>query len=351
MFSLKKDVACQSQVSRLVNSSTQYESRKFDKEYVDKQLQSKEFNQFLDRTVPLIRSALQSNETVDVLKNELEGFEEDGLSLGNKAENQISEFRVFTDLDHSKGKIISHIRWHPKRKSVVMCSINEKLTFEEKRNKSVHPTNSYILIWSFDDLIHPVMILKSPVDITTFIVHPENPDIVIVGGSSGQVLMYNLSQAWLEKEREKQKGPRDPLDNPLYSPYIDPIVFSSADKSHSKSVTALHWIKTCMEVNSRGQINKKDGNTVTQFMSSSLDGAINVWDLNYKEIAKRSGLYRFKDDDEVPWVPRFTYIIDCNKEPGATAISKFLFGDPSEPESTVFRCVSELGIIVFIIYI
>lgn len=344
-FSLKKDKACQSQLARLVNSSVQYETRSFDQNFIEEQLKSKELSLFLDRAVPLVRSALQSNETVDVFKNELDNFPEDGLSLGNQAENQISEFRVFTDLDHSKGRIISHIRWHPRRKGVVMCSVNEKLTFEEKRNKSVFPSSSYILVWSFEDLIHPMMILKSPVEINSFIIHPENPDTVIVGGASGQVMMYNLAQNWAEKEREKQKGPRDPLEDPLHSQYLDPIVYSSSEKSHSKAVTALHWIKSQMEVNTRGQINKKDTREITQFMSCSIDGQINVWDLNYKEIAKRSGLYRYKDDEEVPWVPRFNYMIDCSSEVGSLAMTRFIFGDPNETDSTIFRCVSEMGVI------
>ena len=53
---------------------------------------------------------------------------------------------------------------------------------------------SCILIWNFRDLLHPQLILDVPGDVTCFQINPKNPDLVVAGLSTGQVMFWDIAE-------------------------------------------------------------------------------------------------------------------------------------------------------------
>ena len=60
--------------------------------------------------------ALQQNEVTNIFEDDFAFLGDDDGGNGNRKENTISEYQSFTDLQHSKGRIVSAIHWLPHRK-------------------------------------------------------------------------------------------------------------------------------------------------------------------------------------------------------------------------------------------
>ena len=60
--------------------------------------------------------ALQQNEVTNIFEDDFAFLGDDDGGTGNRKENTISEYQSFTDLQHSKGRIVSAIHWLPHRK-------------------------------------------------------------------------------------------------------------------------------------------------------------------------------------------------------------------------------------------
>jgi hypothetical protein len=54
-------------------------------------------------------------------------------------------------------------------------------------------TPSLVLIWSFSDPIHPLILLEPPDDICSFKFNPSDPNIIAGGCINGQVNKYWLA--------------------------------------------------------------------------------------------------------------------------------------------------------------
>ena len=59
--------------------------------------------------------------------------------------------------------------------------------------RQVH--TGYILLWNFNDPIHPQYVLEAPGDVHCFRFCPTNADVVIGGLESGQVAIWSLAEA------------------------------------------------------------------------------------------------------------------------------------------------------------
>lgn len=144
---------------------------------------------FLANVEARCSQVLQSNETIDLFKDEFKEFEEEEVicffccalgshachlcasrltfivptlaqthikyatcaqvSLGNRAENNLKELHSFTDLIHSKNKNISAICWHPSIAGEVAFACTNNLTFDQWVEVSGKVLSSSILIWNF----------------------------------------------------------------------------------------------------------------------------------------------------------------------------------------------------------
>ncbi len=66
-----------------------------------------------------MEAALLENEVVDVMADELEGLGEEGGEGGGRRERAITEVQSCSELQYSKGRVISAVQWLPGRKVVL----------------------------------------------------------------------------------------------------------------------------------------------------------------------------------------------------------------------------------------
>jgi hypothetical protein len=85
------------------------------------------------------------------------------FNVGSSSQVVLQEYQSFTDLIHSKDKSISCIEWHPTIKGVLAVSCVSRSTLDERIESSfmANAEKAVILIWSFNDPIHPQVCLQS----------------------------------------------------------------------------------------------------------------------------------------------------------------------------------------------
>ncbi|CAB1102561.1 unnamed protein product [Ectocarpus sp. CCAP 1310/34] len=245
------------------------------------------------------------------------GEDDAPLTKTNENEDELKELRTFTDLVHSKNKVMSAIDWLPKRNGCVAVSAVKNVNFEERvqlsgqargaqniasyeLKKPMYPTgftklhvqncpihsfvasfqvdNAYVLLWDFADLIHPMLKLESPHEIFCFRFNPSIPGLLslptptrigtqtVVGGAiNGQVVMWDISKALTSIDQKKRKqsvrhigkpglGVGDEDEVVAALPPIAPHAVSHIDMSHRRLVADLAWLPTTTQVNSKGQL-------------------------------------------------------------------------------------------------
>lgn len=65
-----------------------------------------------------------------------------------------------------------------------MClqvSCAENRTFDQRVDLSSQTQHSTVLVWNFNDLIHPELVLHAPDEVFVFKFNPEEPNIVVAG--------------------------------------------------------------------------------------------------------------------------------------------------------------------------
>ena len=276
---------------------------------------------FLKAASYAIEESLQQNETVDIFRGDFSALvEEETLSFGNRSENTLPELRTFTDLKFSKNKILKCIDWHPRSKKVVAVSCVENVSFDERVEGSGRATSAFVLVWNFQDLIHPQLVLQSPQEIQCFRFNPTNPNLIAGGTISGQVVLWDISSA-MEKlaanaksggSRRKVGGDEDEDEKAV--PPVQPKFVTTIDNSHKRPVTDLVWLPDYMSLSTRGTIRYNETSQETnQFATIAGDGQFLVWDVRFEEIYRKKMAQRNDkkaNDAEVEWNPHFKRVLN-----------------------------------------
>ncbi|XP_026190880.1 uncharacterized protein LOC34617411 [Cyclospora cayetanensis] len=123
----------------------------------------KNLKTFFSAVESMMEEALQQNEAVDVLKEEYMPLEESGNAEEHvKVKDSIREAFTFSDLLHSKNKVISSVRWVPESGALIACAIMEASSFDERVESQWHSGKSLILIWSLQEPLAPQHIFEAP---------------------------------------------------------------------------------------------------------------------------------------------------------------------------------------------
>ena len=152
--------------------------------------------------------ALQQNETVDIYQDDFVSLAAEEATLGNRADAEMREFVSFSHLMYCTGKMLPTIEWQPGVKGVVAVSCAQNADFELRTTEAGKVQTGYVLLWSFSDPIHPQYVLEAPGDVFAFRFHLTQPDTVVGGLSSGQVVVWNLAEAkqqWREARRRRRR--------------------------------------------------------------------------------------------------------------------------------------------------
>lgn len=333
---------------------------------------------FLSRTAPLAEEALLQNETVNVFSDAFAHVQrEEEASLGAKGENDLKELRTFTDLRFSKNNVLSAIDWLPQSRTTLAVSVIRDLGFDARVAVAGQVERAYILLWSFEDLIHPQLKLRAPKEVMCFRFCETRPAVVAAGLLNGQVALWDTTASMELLRQRRQKGhshqrngaAEDLGDGEL--PPLEPIAVSHIEASHKRMVSDLIWLPWNTQVNSRGQLVDKENLTPGvshQFVTVAGDGHLLIWDTRYEGIvngefpflARPKGMKEVHGDREkdsenkeaTPWLPLFKIQLKRIDGVGELTLCRVcLAGLPLAPggdgSRSGFFCATEEGDIVF----
>ncbi|EKX50168.1 hypothetical protein GUITHDRAFT_161883 [Guillardia theta CCMP2712] len=331
---------------RLVNSMVQYAPIMQEHTEEEKALLCSNINEMLERSVPLIMEAIQTNETIQVFQDDLANLG-DEETLGNTSDNAIKEYSSpFTDINYSKNKIISAIDWMPDAKGVVAVACTDRSSLDEQVEYDGKVQVSHILIWNFKDPIHPQFVLEAPSDVHSFRFNPKNSDIIAAGLASGQVLQYNIGPA-KEQAAKKEKGGAAANGSEEGAGSKDEVnlikheLSSTIEGSHRRAISDLIWLPANKEVYPRTghliQSTITDG-IPQQFLTVSSDGMLLFWDLRAKKEDKSGSLV---------WTPIYRILMNSLESAGDLSGNRLSLRSALEGEdATKFNIGTEDGEVV-----
>ena len=132
----------------------------------------------------MLELCLQQNLISNIFIDDYLRLNAEGDSLFSvKTDNSLKEYQSFTDLQFSKDKTITCLDWHPTVRGLLAVSCAYNLSFDRRIDAMHHITlhPSRVLIWSFVDPIHPMLMLEAPEDVMCFKFNPVNPNIIVGG--------------------------------------------------------------------------------------------------------------------------------------------------------------------------
>lgn len=247
------------QRNRPMDFCVQYEPLELSESERAESLASPNLAAFLSSVCGDLESILLQNELVDIFSDEYALLgEEEVATLEQGTHVHLQEYQSFTDLLHSKDKSISCIDWHPSLKGVLAISCVQRTTYDEKLEAGYMKVGgqagqSLILIWSFQDPIRPQLILEAPDDIHHFEFNPHDPNIIVGGCVTGQIVIWDISEYGekLKMNRGKTRDGDEGEDGARHDRRVDSIkwiALSSIEGSHRGAVVDLAWMPDGMEV-------------------------------------------------------------------------------------------------------
>lgn len=152
-----------------------------------------------------------------------------------------------------------------------------------------------ILIWSFDDTLYPKLELASIREITCITFCPYDENVLIGGSVTGQIIIWDLKNRLKRVEMEEiltenQLQNRKSINAFMNWTQIDndkrivyAVAISSAEHSQKAAITSMKWLNRKYFVANTGQLleSPKPDELYRHFVTSSLDGTVSFWDLDY----------------------------------------------------------------------
>jgi hypothetical protein len=276
--------SCQTTWFRPVSKSTQYDPAHF----LEREAHSLGYDQvdalsaFLSSVSVGVEEALQTNETVDIFQEEFSSLgTDDAAGAAPEASSNMKEHRNFHDVTYTRGKRIEWVEWIPNSNEMLACSYCDNLPFAEKLEHTGKASVSTILIWSFQDSLSPHAILLSPWEVPVFKFYPGNERFVVGGLSSGQFIVWKLSDADLGLVARDRTRSSNEEEKTTAIPNIAHKQISVIDDSHKKAILAIEWLPPNLEIERRGRgasmKDEKDAPT-KYFLSTAGDGQVMIWD-------------------------------------------------------------------------
>lgn len=153
---------------------------------------------FLNKVRSRMEEALQSNETINVFKNDFNLDRSSYLQSDpfDKKNKQV-ELRTFRDNSagnkNKKEKCVNMIRYFGQ--DYLVHSLYRNMSYEERIKVYGIPYQSQLLFWNFKDmeLNTPIWNIDLPSEITFFEFCPDNPDKLVCALTSGQVVYFEFN--------------------------------------------------------------------------------------------------------------------------------------------------------------
>lgn len=147
-----------------------------------------------------MEEALQSNETIDIFKNDFELSKTGIVEEASDNKNEKTEVKTFRDNyfggeKSKKEKHINEIRFIGSSERFVAQTFFRNMSFNERTEKIGIPYQSQILFWDFEDVESnaPVYFVEAPQEMTSFELCPSNIDIIVGALISGQLIVFEIN--------------------------------------------------------------------------------------------------------------------------------------------------------------
>lgn len=339
--------SCQTTWFRPVNASVQYSSDDFMKdnenemgfELID------DLSLFLTTVSQMMEEALQTNETVDIFKEEFANLGEEEIGFGSKSNSNIKEVRNFHDVTYTKGKRIEWVEWVPDSTEMLACSCCDNSPFQERLENSGKAGVSTILLWSFQDSLAPHAILLSPWEVPVFKFCPSDRQYLVGGLSSGQLIIWKLTDLdFGHKNLEKRAAIDEEKGSTIAQ--ITHRQVSVIDESHKKPVLAIEFLPPTLEIERRGRAHEKSSSdgACKYFLTTAGDGQVMIWDFQ--------ALIDSLNDNDFFWKP--IHKIQLQRQDSGTemGLCQLLYckdrkDDKGNPLLTNFYASTEEGELIF----
>jgi WD40 repeat protein len=240
---------------------------------------------FLAKVDPLMRSALQQNECYDIFTDDFASLADDDLGASASAETAMVEVHSFTSLRYNKGKTVACVDWVPGAFGVVAASCVATASFEAAVKDGGAETPGAVLIWDFEDPIHPRYVLEAPADVHCFQFNRSNPRLVAGGLANGRACLWDTSEMMTKNTHERDGK------NVLS---CVPKFVSEAPDSHVCAVTDVRWLGADVAVTKpRGELVRPNPPTGACgfFATTAADGKVLFWDVDVKKDAKKRDFF------------------------------------------------------------
>ena len=288
--------AVQTTYYRSVNKAVQYEAASSTSTGTGTDDYSDHLLAFLEKATHRIEQALQQNESVDIFHETFRLLGDDEGQDSLQSDNELRELRNFADANYSKSKALACIDWMPKAHGMVAVSAVRNISFDQRIPILGQTHTSYVMLWDFRLLVKPLVLMQSHHEILTFRFNRTDPGYIVGGCITGQVILWEITEAVNNALRKNNRGAGGAGDDHLNTAAEDdedqallpvlPKFVSSVDHSHKKCVADLFWLPPTTQINYRGQLVAEehlDGHSY-QFVTVAGDGMVMVWDIRYEKI-------------------------------------------------------------------
>jgi hypothetical protein len=162
-------------------------------------------DKFIDRVAYRVEEALQSNELINVFQDDFDMLGDEEAASGAKISAVNMLPRTFFEHDYCKNKRVSCIKFHPtyfsieltfyRKPFLVAMSMIENLSFDDRCEITGKSFDSHVLVMNFSDahIVSLNYVLETPIEVSSVEWHAENPNVLVGGCISGQVIVWDLS--------------------------------------------------------------------------------------------------------------------------------------------------------------
>lgn len=222
----------------------------------------------------------------------------------------LQETFCFAEICKTKDRYVSSVSWHPVYSGIAAVSytfetLSTYLPLNKARNvvKRTILEKNPVLIWSFDDTLKPKLELFAPREVYTLSFCPYDPNILIGGMVSGDIVIWDLKER-IERVEMEEILTQEEIKNRLmtreflnwmetadFQRIVQPSAISHLEESHLEAITSIAWLPQNFYCTFTGQVKESPDTPRRNFVTSSLDGSFCFWDLDFvpsdEEVKKR----------------------------------------------------------------
>lgn len=149
-----------------------------------------------------------------------------------------------------------------------------------------------VLMWSFDNPLHPKLELETPRQITAISFCPYDPDILIGGTINGQLILWDMKDRLEKIETQEILTPAQQKYRNLMRLFlrwtqqsnqeyiVRPTAITDLEASQKGPITRIRWLGTQQSVSAVGQIRRNLNQKFRFLLTASMDGTVAFWDLD-----------------------------------------------------------------------